>query len=284
MLKVENLCKNYPSFSLKNVSFELPKGYIMGFIGTNGAGKTTTLKTILNMVHSDGGSVEIFGMDMSDSSNELKVKQKIGFMFGEADYYTKSKIKVVTGVYKRFFDEWSDDTYHMYMKKFELDENKQIGQLSSGMKVKYALSLALSHNAKLLICDEPTSGLDPIARDEILEIFQELVESGERSILFSTHITSDLDKCADFIIFIRRGEIALNDTKDDLINSHVVVSGAVSDLTSELESRIIGIKVHNYNFVGLMRAEDQKEYDKVQVTKPNLEDLMIYYNREGKTE
>ncbi len=189
ILNVENLNKEYKEFKLDNVSFQLKKGYIMGFVGSNGAGKTTTLKSILNIVKPDSGKVEIFGKDFT--SNEVEIKENISFMMGGTDYFTRKKVKSVTDVVKRFYSTWDDSIYEGYMKKFNLDPNKKISELSQGMRVKYALALALSHDSKLIILDEPSSRLDPVARDVLLEIVQELIEDGEKCILFSTHITSD---------------------------------------------------------------------------------------------
>lgn len=279
MLKVENLCKEYPSFKLNNVSFELQKGYIMGFIGMNGAGKTTTLKSILNIVQPTSGLVTVLGKPMI--GNEVELKQQIGFMMGEANYYSKSKVKVIADVFKRFYASWDENKYQQYLKRFSIDENKNISDLSTGMRVKLSMTFALSHNAKLFIFDEPTSGLDPIARDEMLDLFHEIVEDGEHSILFSTHITSDLDKCADYIIFIRKGEIIANNTKDDIISEHVLVNGKKEELTDEVKSRLIGYKVNHYAFTGLMLKEKIKPNDPFKVEVPNLEDIMIYYTREA---
>ena len=203
-LSIKNLTKEYPGFALDNVSFGVAKGTIMGFIGRNGAGKSTTLKAILNMVHADSGSVSCFDMDMKE--NEREIKQRIGFTGGEVDYYKKKKIKDILTITKRFYMNWDDEICHRYMKMFSLDENKTPSELSSGMKVKLNLVMALSHGAELLILDEPTSGLDPVSRDELLEIFKQLKKQGV-TILFSTHITSDLEKCADDITYIRDGKV-----------------------------------------------------------------------------
>lgn len=279
MLKVENLCKRYETFQLKNVSFELPAGYIMGFIGINGAGKSTTIKSILNLVHPDSGSVTVLGKDMY--RNEIELKQRIGFMLGPVDYYLRIRIARLAGVIGRFYSQWDERQFFGYLEKFGIDPHKRISELSTGMRVKLGIAIALSHGAKLIILDEPTSGLDPLARDELLELFQEIVADGERSILFSTHITSDLDKCADYIIFIRNGELVANDTKDDLIDQHAVVKGPLEALTPELEGRLEGFKRSKYGFSGLIRREKLQDSDAVQIEVPNLEDLMVYYNQEG---
>lgn len=214
ILEVNNLTKIYSAFELKPVSFHIKAGEVMGFIGRNGAGKTTTLKSILNLVHSDAGSVRILGMDYLD--NEDEIKQQIGYAVGGINYYKREKLKEIVAITRIFYDNWDDEAYRHYLDAFKLDENKKIMELSEGMKVKFYLTLALSHNAKLLILDEPTSGLDPVSRDEMNEIFRKLAEKGV-AILFSTHITSDLEKCADTITYIKNGELLLSAKKEDFI-------------------------------------------------------------------
>lgn len=277
MLSVKNLCKRYEKFELSNVSFELPKGYIMGFIGANGAGKTTTIKSLLNLVKRDSGEITIFGKSISDSENEIK--QHIGFSSGSITFYSRKKVSSLIDVYKRFFTEWSDSTFFEYMKKFNIDTNKTVSQLSQGMQTKLSVAMALSHNAKLIILDEPTSGLDPIARVELLEILQSIVADGEHSILFSTHITSDLDKCADYILFIKEGKIIENATKDDLIDSYALVMGKISELPS-IESRLVGVRPNAFGFQGLIKRADLLPTDTLEVAKPNIEDIMVYHIKE----
>ncbi len=211
LLEVKDLCKSYPSFSLSNVSFVLEPGTITGFIGRNGAGKTTTIKSILNIVHPDSGEVTYFGMPITD--NEEKIKQRIGFSTGTVNYYPKKKIRDIVAVTKRFYDNWDGEAYSRFLKIFELDADKSPSELSDGMKVKFNLLMALSHKAEVLILDEPTSGVDPFSRDELMDVFNYLKGEGV-SILFSTHITSDLEKCADHIIYIRNGRIIISETKE----------------------------------------------------------------------
>ena len=282
MLKVVNLNKKYPSFSLKDVSFELESGYILGFIGVNGAGKSTTIKSMLNIVKADSGIIEFFGKNIDEY--ELEIKQNIGVSLGAFEYYPRNKLKQITLAYKRFFKNWDDAKYYSYLKKFSLDENKRAKELSQGMKVKYSLALALSHGAKLFILDEPTSGLDPLAREELLDIFQEIVSDGEHSILFSTHVTSDLDKCADFILFIKDGEIIAHDTKDDLIEKHVLISGKSSDFSLKIKEKVISYKLSPYNFKALALKEKVKDLTCVEREVPNVEDLMLFYNKENNDE
>jgi ABC-2 type transport system ATP-binding protein len=278
MLSVQNLTKRYEKFTLDNVSFTLEKGYIMGFIGRNGAGKTTTIKSILNLVHPDGGKIAVLGNDFIE--NEFACKQKIGLVLGGVDYYPKSKLKTITGVTKRFYDEWDDEVYESCLKRFSLDPDKRVDQLSAGMRVKYSLALALSHHAQLLILDEPTSGLDPISRDDLLELFQELIEDGEKSILFSTHITSDLEKCADFITYIKDGKIIANTDKDGFVDTYRIVKGTTEQLADEFAQKLIGCKQHKFGFEGMIKTEDLPAPEGVEVSPADLESIMIHIERE----
>lgn len=211
LLEIRKLSKHYPGFTLSDISFSLNEGEIMGLIGKNGAGKSTALKSVLNMARPDGGSVCMFGMDYFE--HEAACKQQLGVVLGGMDFYLHKKLAAVTAVTQRFYARWDEAAYRKYMKLFELDEKKRVDQLSAGMRVKYHIALALSHHARLLIFDEPTSGLDPVARDDLLELFKALVKSGERGILFSTHITSDLDKCADSVTYIKAGRLLLSARK-----------------------------------------------------------------------
>lgn len=222
ILEINGLSKSYPAFALKPISFHIKAGEVMGFIGRNGAGKTTTLKSILNLVHPDAGSVRILGMDYLD--NEDTIKQQIGYAVGGVNYYKRKKIKEIVAITRGFYDNWDDEGYRHYLAAFKLDENKKIMELSEGMKVKFYLTLALSHQAQLLILDEPTSGLDPVSRDEMNEIFRKLAQKGV-AILFSTHITSDLEKCADSITYIKNGQILLSTKKDDFIQYYAKEMG-----------------------------------------------------------
>ncbi len=203
VLEVLGLCKRYPAFLLDDVSLSLERGHIMGLIGRNGAGKTTTLKSIFNLVHPDGGTIRIFGMDMPE--NEREIKQRIGYAGGAVDYYRRKKIREISSVTSGFYESWDWEAYHRYLSAFSIDEGKTPLQLSEGMRVKFSLTLALSHGAELLILDEPTSGLDPVSRAELLDTFLYLKDRGV-SILFSTHITTDLEKCADDITYIAKGK------------------------------------------------------------------------------
>lgn len=278
LLSVQGLSKHYEKFDLRNVSFKLEKGYIMGFIGRNGAGKTTTIKSMLNLVHPDGGSVQMVGHDIQ--KDEFACKQDIGLTLGGITYYPKKKLKAITDVTRRFYSNWDDAAYRTYLERFALDENKHVDQLSEGMKVKYALALALSHHAQLLILDEPTSGLDPVSRDDLLDLFQEVIEDGEHSILFSTQITSDLEKCADFITYIKKGEIIASTDKDTFLNTYKLVKGTQAQQASLPAEALIGCKKNAYGFSALMKTGTIPADTALEVSTPNLEEIMIHIEKE----
>lgn len=278
ILSVQNLSKHYPRFDLKNVSFSLEQGYIMGFIGRNGAGKTTTIKSILRLVHPDSGTVTVLGKNFA--AEEFACKQQIGLVLGQVAYYPTKKITDIADVTRRFYPEWDANAFVGYLKRFDLDPDKTVKELSDGMRVKFALALALSHNARLLILDEPTSGLDPVSRDDLLELFQELIENSERSILFSTQITSDLEKCADFITYIKKGEIIASTSKDDLVNSYKIVKGTRAQLTDTLLPLLIGCKKNEFGFTALLRTDDLPAADGLEIAQSNLESIMIHIEKE----
>ena len=211
---VQNLVKEYPGFRLNEVSFELKKGRITGFIGRNGSGKTTTIKSMLNLVHPDRGEISYFGKPLI--GNEADIKSRIGYSTGTVNWYPRKRIREIADIAKRFYDTWDDDAYRKYLELFRLDEKKTPLQLSEGMKVKCNLLIALSHKAEMLILDEPTSGLDPFSRDELLELFDELKKSGV-AVFFSTHIISDIEKCADDIVYISEGNIMAAMPKSDFV-------------------------------------------------------------------
>lgn len=217
LLSVTHLSKRYPSFSLEDVSFSITPGRVMGLIGKNGAGKSTTLKCLLHMSQPDYGQVLAFGQDYFQ--NETTLKPSLGIVFGGIDFYPLKKLSAITSVVRLFYQNWDQARYESYLHRFALEENKKFKELSNGMKVKYLLALALSHHAKLLILDEPTSGLDPVSRDELLHIFLQIVDDGQKSILFSTHITSDLDRCADDITYLQNGRVLLSAEKQTFLQS-----------------------------------------------------------------
>ncbi len=279
LLEVRGLTKKYDGFLLDDVSFSLMPGYIMGFIGRNGAGKTTTIKAILNLIHRDKGEVYVDGKDFF--KNETELKKQIGFVMGEFDCYKKAEVKKLTDVMRRFYPEWDEDGYRGCLEKFSIDENKKISELSAGMRVKYALSLALSHNAKLLIFDEPTSGLDPVSRDELLDVFRSVISDGEHGILFSTHIISDLEKCADQITYIKKGRLLASTDLDAFRESRRLVSGELSALDAK-KPYLIGYKQNAFGFTGLIYAEDEDKFGNCRTAPADLESIMIYTEQEEK--
>lgn len=215
-LVVQGLCKKYPGFSLQDVSFRVRKRSIMGFIGRNGAGKTTTLKAILNLIHPDKGEISYCGQSLQ--GHELAIKQRVAFAAGDVIFYPKTRIKKILAISQNFYRDWDEQACQHYLRLFELDENKCPADLSAGMRVKLNLLLALSHHADLLILDEPTSGLDPVSRHDLLSVFKKLRNKG-KAILFSTHLTTDLENCADDITYIRNGQIVTSDKLSDFLKN-----------------------------------------------------------------
>ena len=234
-LEVRNLCKVYPAFTLQDVSFTVPAGSVTGLVGRNGAGKSTTLKSLLGLVHPDGGEVRFCGMDTAE--NEKAFKEEIGVVLGGIDFYPKKKLKIITAVTKKFYVNWDEEAYRRYMALFALDEQKRVDQLSNGMRVKYLIALALSHGARLLILDEPTSGLDPVSRDELVQLFKALVADGQRSVLFSTHITSDLEKCADAIVYIKEGKVYQAASMQEFMSTNADKGATLEDIIVTIERR-----------------------------------------------
>lgn len=277
ILEIKDLRKQYPSFLLDGVSFDVEEGSIMGFIGRNGAGKTTTIKTILNLSHADGGKVLFEGKDLW--ANETECKKEIGLVLGEFSFYKRKKLSAIANVTKRFYTNWDEPLYQTLLKRFSLDPEKKVSELSQGMRVKFALALALSHRAKLLILDEPTSGLDPVSRDELLEIFRTIIEDGEHSILFSTHIISDLEKCADYITYIKGGKVLCSTDTDTFKDAYRLVSGEADQL-ERYRDRLVGYRAHAFGFTGLMRKEDAERAADLKVAPADMESIMIYTEKE----
>lgn len=281
LLEVKNLCKSYPSFKLEDVSFSLPKGYIMGFIGKNGAGKSTVIKCIYNLIKKDKGDIYLLGRKLEDIS-ELELKQEVALMLGGMDIYPTSKIGEIGEVVSSFYKNFDNETYNRLLKKFELDKNKKFKELSNGMKSKFLLTLAMSHKAKLLILDEPTSGLDPYSRDQLLEEFQNYIQDGERSILFSTQIVSDLESIADYIGYIKEGKIIDFATKDDFVSSYKIFS-TKKEIGEHIDpSILVGIRESSVSFEGLIRNKDASKLPEgIELSEPSIEEIMIF-NERGK--
>lgn len=272
-LSVRGLCKNYPEFQLKSVSFSLEAGKITGFIGRNGAGKTTTINAVLSLVHPDAGEVYFSGLTREENARE--VLEKIGFVSAGMTFHTRKKLRVITGVTKSFYPGWDDGAYRKYMKAFGLSEEKTPAELSNGMKIKYALALALSHGAELLILDEPTSGLDPVSRDELTEVFLSLRDEG-KTVFFSTHITSDLDKCADRILFLQNGELKADADLNAFRNSWRIAECA-GQVPEELKQAAKGVCRIRDGYTVLLPAEAA---DPQASREASLEEIMVHLERE----
>jgi len=280
-LEIKNLQKNYDAFSLKNVSFIVPEGYIVGFIGPNGAGKTTTIKSVLKMITPSSGEISLFGQENTDVN--ISVSDDIGIVMDSPFYVNEWTMIDVEKAVSIFYSKWNSEKYVQLLERFGIDKSKKVKELSRGMKVKLMLSVALSHGAKLLILDEPTSGLDPVARDELCEILLEFVEDESHSVLFSTHITSDLEKIADYIVFILKGEIVYNGTKEELLEKYVLVKGGLDEINAEHKKYIIGLREYPTGFEGMATLENLQELPTSLLVEPiSLEEIIIYMNKEDK--
>ncbi|GAB6107312.1 ABC transporter ATP-binding protein [Fusibacter bizertensis] len=277
-LELHNVNKTFANFSLENISFSLPRGFIMGLIGSNGAGKTTTINLILNMLEKEHGQIEIFGQD--HLKNEKQIKQGIGVVFDSnffVDTWTVAETEKAISI---FYDKWNHETYQELIKKFKLPANAKVGELSRGMQMKLMLACAFSHDAKLLILDEPTSGLDPVTRNEFLEILQDYIKDGERSVLFSTHITTDLERVADYITYLEHGKLLYTGSMGGLLEKYFIIKGAPGELTNELKRYIIGLRQTDMGFQGLISADQVKEYRGYILDKPTIDDIIIHISKE----
>ncbi|MBT1171180.1 ABC transporter ATP-binding protein [Bifidobacterium sp. SO4] len=254
-LSITGATKHYDSgFTLDDITFDLPAGYIMGLIGPNGAGKSTLIKLILNMIHRDAGEIHVFGLD--NLADEETVKENLGVVFDCGYFIETWTVNKVEQTMAPMYLAWNRATFDNYLKRFGLDRKKRVKELSRGMQMKLMLAVALSHDAKLLVLDEPTSGLDVLARDELMDILQNYIADGERSVLFSTHITADLERAADFITYITRGKLYFTGPKDEFEESFRLVKGGPDDLTPDVKGVTVGIHRYETGFDALVRTED----------------------------
>jgi ABC-2 type transport system ATP-binding protein len=276
-IEIENLCKHYPGFSLNNVGFSVPQGMCCGFVGPNGAGKTTTLKAMLGMVHKLSGDIRLLGRPNDDVS----VKEDLGVMFDQPYFQEDwTPLDIEKGI-KPFYRNWDSGQYRKYLSRFGLDTKKKFKDFSRGMKMKLAFSVNLSHYAKLLLLDEPTGGLDPVARDEILDIMREYLVNDERTILFSTHITSDLERIDDMIVYISNGVIAFSGEKDELVSQYCVVRGGM--LPDNKRKAAIGIRQYDNGYECLMKMENIGGLPPDTVTeRATIDDIVVYMERRSK--
>ncbi|WP_040192198.1 ABC transporter ATP-binding protein [Clostridium culturomicium] len=280
ILEIKNLNKEYKNFSLRSVSLNLPKGFIMGLIGENGAGKSTLIKIIMNLVKRDSGSINIFGMD--NLKFERKVKERIGFVYDQCYYYDHISLEENGKMVAKLYSNWDNEKFNRYLNKFSLNKKQLLKELSKGMRMKFSLCIALSHGAELIIMDEPTAGLDPIVRNEVLEELQRLLETENLSVIISTHITEDLEKIADYITFIKDGEIVFSTSKDEIEDNYRIVKGSKDVLTKEVESLFQGVSKNNYGFEAITNKGDEISRllgDKVILERAALEDIMLLYKK-----
>lgn len=279
ILELKNVTKEYKNFKLDNVTFSLEKGYIMGLVGPNGSGKTTTIKLIMNLLSKGQGKISIFGLD--NSLDEKEVKERIGFVYDDNIYPLRVKLSKIASLIAPFYKKWDQKLFDTYMERFQLDTNSTLEKLSKGMKTKFAIAMALSHRPELIIMDEPTSGLDPIFRRELLEILQDIIEDGNTSVLFSTHITSDLEKVADYITFMDRGKAVLSDTYVNIVENYRLIKGP-EDIIMRNKSMFLSFRSNNFGAEGLCKdwhSIKEKYSDKVVLEKPTIEDVMYYISK-----
>ena len=280
ILTVRNLCKHYPAFELHDVSFSIRASSIMGLIGRNGAGKTTTIKSILRLVRPDGGSVEFLGKPVDDDAAALR--REAGYVSGDLCYYPRKQLSQLTAVTRSFYSAWDSARYEALLHRFSLDDSKRVCELSAGMKVKYQLACALSHGAKLLILDEPTSGLDPVSRDDLLDLLRSLCEQDGVSILFSTHITSDLDACADDVTYLQNGTVAQSVSLAGFTAPWKKLTGPETALAPALRGALRGLRVHRGEFEALYPS-DLPCPAGCREELADLQTVMVYLEREVET-
>ncbi|MBW2278967.1 MAG: ABC transporter ATP-binding protein [Deltaproteobacteria bacterium] len=249
ILELRGVGKDYGDFRVEDVSFQLPVGHVMGLIGPNGAGKTTLIKSIMGLLSPTSGEVRLFGRAMAD--DEVAIRSRIGFVYDDARHYPHLSLRKLRSVVAPFYERWDEAFFQDLVRRFELPLDKQLKKFSQGMVTKAALALALSHHAELIVMDEPTSGLDPAFRRELLEIVADLLKDGKKSVLFSTHITSDLERIADYITFVKGGRLVFSENRDELFDRFAIVRGARELLDDATRAGLLGVREHSFGFEGL---------------------------------
>lgn len=277
ILEIRDLKKSFPDFQLGKISLTLPRGYVMGFVGPNGSGKTTTIKLIMNLLRRDSGQISVFGLD--NRTHEREIKQRIGFVYDENYFYDTLTLQEMKSIIAPFYRNWDEALFRKYMSEFNLPAKKKIKDLSRGMKMKFSLAIALSHRAELILMDEPTSGLDPVFRSELLDILQGEMQDEKRGILFSSHITSDLERIADYICFISNGKIVFADTRDNVLEKYLLVKGAKELLDASSRPLFVGVRENDFGFEGLSDQPDNIQSllgNRALYEKPKLDDIILY--------
>lgn len=278
-ITINNLVKQYDDFKLNHINFQVPKGSIMGFVGENGAGKTTTMKAILDLITIDEGEITILG---SDSRNLPKEKKAlIGVVLDGSNLHDNLNVNNINLIMQRIYLNWEERIFYEYIKRFNLPETKILKEYSRGMKMKLSIAIALSHHAKLLILDEATSGLDPMVREEILDIFLEFMQDEEHTILFSSHIISDIEKIADYVTFIHKGNIVFSKNKDDLIYQHGLIHCKKDEVNQIDKAYIVGVRENRYGAEVLIKnkALFQRQYNNFKVDRTTIEEIMLFITR-----
>ncbi|HOO07515.1 MAG TPA: ABC transporter ATP-binding protein [Ruminococcus sp.] len=283
-IEIQGITKKYDGFTLDNISFNVPRGSIMGFVGQNGAGKTTTIRSILNIIPIDSGKISLLGMD--HLKNEEEIKERIAVVFDEMPFHDLFTAKDMGRIFKGLYQKWSDQTFQQFMERFQLPMNKKLGKFSKGMKMKMQIACALSHEAELLIMDEATTGLDPVVRSEILDIFLEYLQDEDHSILMSSHITSDLEKIADSVTFIDKGRILLSGYKDEILDSHGILKCTKRDYKDLDSEDFISARLTDFGAEALVsdRAAVARKYSGAVIDPASLDEIMVYYVNKGKKE
>lgn len=276
ILNISHLKKTYPGFQIKDLSLTIPKGVIMGFIGENGAGKTTTIKAILDMIHLDKGSIQIFGKDSVACGKEIR--QQLGVVMSESTFPEYMTPKQIDRVLSSIYTNWDKERYQELLKQFQLPEQKRIKEFSRGMHMKLGIAMALSHHPKLLILDEATSGLDPIVRDEILDVFLDFIQDEEHSIFLSSHITSDIEKVADYVTFIHNGSIVLSEQKDEILESYGVLKTTPEKFAQLSKDDYISYRKSSYRLEALIKDKEKikRIIPDAMIDPASLEDIMVF--------
>jgi len=276
ILEVERISKRYRDFTLEDVTFSLEQGYIMGLIGPNGAGKSTVVRLIMNLIKADGGRVLVCGQEVR--ANEQAVKEKIGFVFDETYAYGILTVQEMKRIIAPFYRTWNEGLFMEYLESFAIDPKKKIDDLSRGMKTKFSLSIALSHGAELIIMDEPPSGLDPVFRSELLDVLYGIIQEGKVSILFSTHITSDLERIADYITFLNNGRVVFSETKDAAMERYALVRAPAAHIDRDTEELLVGYRISGDIVEGLTHRSEEvaRLFGRNAVVEPaSLDDIML---------
>ena len=281
-IEIKNLKKNYPDFSLKVDELKIPSGAVIGLIGENGAGKTTLIKSILNIIKKDDGKIKIFDKDLEEQ--ELNIKEDIGVVLDNTFFPESLNSRNIDSIMQDIYKNWDSKLFYKYLKDFGIKDNQILKTMSKGMRKKVEIATALSHHPKLLILDEATSGLDPIVRNEVLDLFLNFIKDEEHTIILSTHITSDLEHIADYIIFIDKGTIVLENTRDEIIDNYGILKCDIDEFDRIDTNDIVSFRKNKYSYEILINDKDKcrKKYKDFVIDKITIEDLMLLMIKGGK--